>query len=800
MREHFLDVESQVDRRLGTFYFPPPVPELLLDVTFSREKATHRCKHEIAARPVQIFLRRKIMLRKLNLLVALLAVVLAICAAKRLTTVRAQTEVHPTEGACCGKKPPKFPDLKATTTTAAQTYSTFTGQVAIVTGQLRGGSSVIAVDLKNENTGLSVNTNIPEPTYQHPDWLTTKIGDVFGLTLDSRGDVFVTATTSYLIKAAVTTANPGKIYRIDGTTGLVNTFATLPNNVSGPALGNIHYSCVKDSYYVSNFADGRIYQITKSTPASPTGNIVANYDHQTGTIVLGANSGNQETNTNYSNFVPKNTVGVARGGRVWGLAVFRDRLYYGVWRQDTGENSALNNDNHANEVWSIGLLGNGNFTGVPTLEITLPTLQSTNPLGGAKTFSNPVSSITFSAAGNMLLAERTMNGDRNNKNGNYAAHASRYLEYTKIGPSWTLLFPTQFGPGTLTSSGQPSSAGGATYDSFGARVWGTADAMQLGPQILYGIQGIPMGGGNVASSLLVDLTDSTTTYDKNQMGDVEIPCSDCSPTPTPSPAECCDKLTAVPHPQPNVSLDYRTFTITNLKAPQSPICSIDISMNPTPSPGWQGGDLVIDNLAIPTATRFIYPYTRIPNKGTTTISAMNTVVFNLGVDYTLGWTGTVTFVVHHCDGSICTLSYGPWSALPPTPTPGTSVFDANVIQEGKLYTIGLQLKQRDMRVPVKWIGFTVGDESGQIFAASAPPVREARGRNFAEAILENSGLTRSSVLYTFAQELKSGTSSNFNLVVRRDSNAADRPLVRFTTYDANGNALETGTIGAIAPK
>jgi hypothetical protein len=181
-------------------------------------------------------------------------------------------------------------------------------------------------------------------------------------------------------------------------------------------------------------------------------------------------------------------------------------------------------------------------------------------------------------------------------------------------------------------------------------------------------------------------------------------------------------------------------------------------------------------------------------------SAVNTLKFNLGIDYTIGWTGTVTFVVHHCDGSICTLTYGPWAALPPTTTPGTSVFDSNVLQEGRLATLSLQLKQRRWKGAIKWISFRVADEKGQIFAAAAPAAsaREARGRTLTEAIVESSGLSQSSVLYTFPQPLKSGASSSFNLVIRRDSEVANAPLVIFTTYDDNGNALETGTITGAA--
>ncbi len=727
------------------------------------------------------------MLRKLNLVLALLAIMLASYAIPQ--SVNAQIDVPP--GFCCGMKPSSFPDRPGNAATPAQTYSAFTGQIAIVTGQLLGGSSVVVVDLKNENTGIPLDTNWAAQRYRLPEWATTQIGDVFGLTLDSQGNVYVTATTSYFTKAPVTTALPGVVYRIDGATGAVNKFATLPNK--GPALGNINYSCLHDSFYVSNFADGRIYQIKKTTSTSTTGTVKSTFDHQTGTIVTGGSAGNDEAGTDYTKFSLKNpTNSHNRGGRVWGVAVFGDRLYYGVWRQDSGEHAAP--DNVPNEVWSIKLNPNGSFTGSPQLEITLPTLQSTNP-PSAKTFSNPVSSITFNAAGDMLVAERSMNGDSNNKNGNYAAHASRYLEYSRFSSTWTLQFPTKFGPGTLTASGQPSSAGGADYDSFGARVWGTADAMHLAVgDYIYGIQGLPISGGNVHNSILTDLTDSMATLDKNQMGDIEIPCPACVttpvPTPTPTAADCCDKIAAVPFPQPNVSIDYRTITITNLKAPVSPICSVDISMTPTPAPGWQGGDLYIDGTLVPTATRFIYPYTRVPNKPAgSSISAVNTVTFNLGVDYTLGWTGTVTFVVHHCDGSICTLTYGPWTATPPQTIPGIQAFDANVSQEGRLYTLGLQLKQRKWKGVIKWISFRVGDDKGQIFAASTPSRGEGR------PLVENGGLSNTSVLFTFGQPLKSGQAAGtFNLVVRRGSNAPDTPLVIWTTYDANGNALETGTI------
>ncbi|MEA2939951.1 MAG: hypothetical protein QOD09_480 [Bradyrhizobium sp.] len=283
-----------------------------------------------------------------------------------------------------------------------------------------------------------------------------------------------------------------------------------------------------------------------------------------------------------------------------------------------------------------------------------------------------------------------------------------------------------------------------------------------------------------------------------------------SPTPTPTPTatptpstDCCDKITAVPYPQNNLQLDYRTFTITNLKAPVSPICYVDIALNPAPNPIWQGGDLYIDGVYQTPGTKFGSPYIRIPNKPlmTSTMSAVNTVKFNLGVDYTIGWVGTVTFVIHHCDGSKCTLTYGPWSASPPAPFPGPSVFDISMSQEGKLFSLGLHLKDRNWKRPIKWVSFKTADDNGQIFATSAATSSEVRARTPVEANIAAAEVNQGFVLYTFAKPLEAGqTSGAFNIVVRQDSVSKNTPLAIWRTYDENGNALETGSITGPAAK
>ena len=76
--------------------------------------------------------------------------------------------------------------------------------------------------------------------------------------------------------------------------------------------------------------------------------------------------------------------------------------------------------------------------------------------------------------------------------------------------------------------------------------------------------------------------------------------------------------------------------------------------------------------------------------------ANSTIKFNLGVDYTLGWTGDVILNVIHCDGDICTLTYHDWCAKPAmdciTDSPLTvdtlSMVDKKMLAGGITFTKG----------------------------------------------------------------------------------------------------------------
>ncbi len=335
------------------------------------------------------------------------------------------------------------------------------------------------------------NANYLAPLYHQPAWTLDNLGRIFGLTLDSDGNIFVAASTVY-----GATSNPGVIKRIDRLTGEITVFATLPNN--GPALGNINYDCVSETIYASNHEDGRIYQLDMS------GQIVSTYHHATKNITLGPAADPGEPN---GAFFPL-------GDRPWAVQSNAGRLYYSLWVED----QQGSNPNRENEVWSVGY---SDMKGIPDpatakFEFSLPVN------------SQPVSDLSFAQTGWMLVAQRTMSGDMST-----GAHQSTTFEYDYQNGTWVSL-------GTTYIVGEllPYSAAGGVDHSFepDGYVWMTGDALDFyTPEVVYGLQGTPYGGGGIETSTLIDMDHETTQQDKTVYGDVEVPIpGDAAPVPPPS--------------------------------------------------------------------------------------------------------------------------------------------------------------------------------------------------------------------------------------------------------------------------
>jgi hypothetical protein len=357
----------------------------------------------------------------------------------------------------------------------------------------------------NEQTGLRVidisgdppppNLSYAAPIYKHPSWTTANFGGgVFGLTLDSYGNIYVASSSIY-----GGTSTPGRIYRVDGVTAQITTFADLPND--GPSFGNLNYDCVSETIYVTSHEDCRIYQLEMS------GSIRSTYHHATGDVTLGPPA------------VPGEPDGVfcPLGERMWAVQSHYGRLYYSVWWEDSGRQNAA----QENEIWSVGYVDE---SGVPDgataeLEATVPSLQGNS-------YSNPISDISFAATGWMLGAERTMHQDTQT-----GAHQSTTYEFQQMNGTWQVI-GTTYVVGELPNS----SAGGVDHDfEEGGYVWMTGDALDFyTPEVVYGVQGTPYGGGDITNSTLIDHDAEITAQDKHAMGDCEIPIpGDAMPPPPP---------------------------------------------------------------------------------------------------------------------------------------------------------------------------------------------------------------------------------------------------------------------------
>jgi hypothetical protein len=258
---------------------------------------------------------------------------------------------------------------------------------------------------------------------------------------------------------------------------------------------------VSETIYAVNHEDGRIYQLDMD------GDVVSTYHHGTGDVTIGPANDPGEPN---GAFAPL-------GQRPWAVTSNAGRLYYSVWVENGGGNA-----NENNAVWSVAYEDDD---GVPDPGTAVKELEVPGVGGGSN--SQPVSDISFAHNGWMLVAQRTMGSDTQT-----GAHQSTTFEYDYQNGDWVFQ-GTTYVVGELLPY---SAAGGVDHDFVeNGYVWMTGDALDFyTPDVVYGLQGTPYGGGGVETSTLIDLDGEVTQQDKTVYGDVELPIpGDVSPVPPP---------------------------------------------------------------------------------------------------------------------------------------------------------------------------------------------------------------------------------------------------------------------------
>ncbi|MBL9148549.1 MAG: hypothetical protein JNM94_07630, partial [Phycisphaerae bacterium] len=424
----------------------------------------------------------------------------------------------PADCVCCGERPELVDTLTAPWTPFVQ------GAVAAVTNspQTANGSSVYLIELGNESSAPLGADWAATQRYAHPSWSVSKIGHVFGVALAGDGTVYVGQTSCYGNLGGDVLGSlggAGSVYRLDGATGVASELIRLPNaqdpaivggqpNEAYPGLGNLNFDCGTGRLFVANLEDGRIYSID---PNGGGTKVQSTFDIATGAIT-GAlpNNGLQE---------PGDAPGwVPLGDRPYAVKASGGRLYYSVWAGSILQNPPSQFfSGGVNTIRSVALDGSGNFVpGSDQLEITLPAFQN---FGG----SSPVVDISFDNECCMIVAERGLDEIMT------YSHAARVMKYCGDPlAGWGAPTVYQIGLSNICAyTNLNSSAGGAAVDPSTGLVWAMGDYLgsnPCGPPFIYGLQGQPLAGAPVTSSILVDLDSFLGAVQKYFLGSLDITC------------------------------------------------------------------------------------------------------------------------------------------------------------------------------------------------------------------------------------------------------------------------------------
>ena len=424
---------------------------------------------------------------------------------------------------CCGGRPPIVDSI-------ATPFAPGAVAVATNTDAVDTSKAVWLVELGGQPSA-PVGSNWNTGRYSHPTWTMKNLGDVFGVTLDRSGNIFVGQTSVYgrgpsLDRLGIL-GGAGSIYRLDGTTGAVTELIRLPQqNMSWqpsepyPGLGQLSYDCGTRRLYASNFEDGRIYCID---PTDVSGFKVRSTFKHGGAVTGQTADGNLADPNDPIGYAPLNS-------RIWAVKATGGRVFYSLW------------GSMVSQIWSVEIGLTGEFIDdSEKLECTMP---------GGWGSVRPVADISFDDDCCLLVAERTMD----NETRSYA-HLSRAFRFCQdAGGTWGL--STSYLIGEIISL--TNATGGIGYQGGGPnQVWNMGDGLNfVENDYVYGLQGQDLAGEDIANSTIVDL-DGNLLYDqKFELGSLEISCFDaCMSVVTTNIS--CNPSAAGP-----MEFDW-TFTITN---------------------------------------------------------------------------------------------------------------------------------------------------------------------------------------------------------------------------------------------
>jgi hypothetical protein len=434
-----------------------------------------------------------------------------------------------------------------------------------------GGASARVVDLTAlEPQGAE--SAAPKPFTVTPD----QVGQVFGVALDDAAEpnIYLAATSVYGLSIGVPDAGgeikrvqhgeagvqfvagqfgpaamdggPGSIWRVDGATGTVSLFTTVPTAAAGAAsLGGLAYDATTRQIFATDRSSGLVYRYGLDGTARGT------YDHgiegRPGAglppIAAGASPPVDLTSPGFDTTNPTTWGFAPPARRVFALAVHEGRLFYSVAQGP--------------QVWSVQINPSGTLAGGARMEVEVPALQD-----GVE-----ITSIAFDAQGRMYLAERGAT------TGDYSLYAlanggqSRVLRYVPNGPGqwqataqqYSIGLPPNYdnaNGGVALGYGYAQQGENAVidYNACGATVWSTGERLldpgdpSAPPGSFPYVDGLQGNATNLvqpqnmppAASWFVDYDDKAGHPDfRGYMGAVAtLPCAGPAAPPAPPAASC----------------------------------------------------------------------------------------------------------------------------------------------------------------------------------------------------------------------------------------------------------------------
>jgi hypothetical protein len=170
-------------------------------------------------------------------------------------------------------------------------------------------------------------------------------------------------------------------------------------------------------------------------------------------------------------------------------------------------------------------------------------------------------------------------------------------------------------------------------------------------------------------------------------------------------------------------------------------------------------------------------------------------VFNLGVNTTLvpPWVGTVHFVVHHCDGTTCTLDSKTWA--PRRGVTGSGTIINGIVEPGGKHMTLVNLKVPKLDERVAFLSFSTLDPNDHVLADAGMAEGQPIDGQAASLVVPPYGLRSDSVLYEISRPAGVGDLPVTTAVaVQRAAGQKGASILRWFTYDENGDPLETGDI------